>query len=54
MTGLFPKFAVHDHRGHDFLIAITTMHFTPVIDEFIADDHAIRMEERESDLPHAG
>ena len=48
MTGLFPKFAVHDHRGHDFLIAITTMHFTPVIDEFIADDHAIRMEERES------
>ena len=48
MSGLLPKLAVHDHRRLDFLIVVTAMNFAPVIDELIADDHAVRMEERES------
>ena len=48
VTGSFPEFAVHDHRGHDLLIAVAAMNFAPVVDEQVADDHALGEEEREA------
>ena len=47
MAGRFPELAVHNHRRLDFLIAIAAMNFTPVVNQFVADNHAVRMEERE-------
>lgn len=48
VTARFPKLAVHDHRRGNFIIVILAMNFTPVIDEFVAKDHAVWQEERKA------
>ena len=48
MAGLFPELAVQNYRCFDFLIAIPAMHFPPVLNQLIANNHAVWMEERES------
>ena len=48
VTGGFPQLPVHDHGGHDFLVTVLAMDFSPVIDQGIPDDHAVRQEEGEA------
>ena len=48
MTGLLPQLAVQNHRRLDFLIAIAAMYLTPVVNQLVADNHAVWMEEREA------
>ena len=43
-----PQLTVHNHRRFDFLVAVAAMHLTPVIDEFIANNHAVGVEEGEA------
>ena len=47
VAGGFPQLPVHNHGGHDFLVAVFAVHFSPVVDQGIPDDHAIGQEERE-------
>ena len=48
VAGRLPKLAVQDDRRLDLLVAIAAMDIAPVVDELVADDHAVRMEEREA------
>ena len=48
MAGGLPKLAVQNHRRLDFLITVAAMHLAPIIDQLIADNHAVRMEERKT------
>ena len=48
VAGRLPELTVQDDRRLDLLVAVAAMDIAPVIDELIADDHAVRMEEREA------
>ena len=48
VAGRLPELAVQDDRRLDLLVAIAAMDIAPVVDELVADDHAVRMEEREA------
>ena len=48
VAGRLPELTVQNHRRLDLLVAVAAMDFAPVIDELIADNHAVRMEEREA------
>ena len=45
---LFPNPSIQYDRRANLLIAVAAMYLTPVIDELVANDHAVRMKERES------
>ena len=48
VTGRLPELTVQDHRRLNLLVAVAAVYLAPVVDELIADDHAVRMEEREA------
>ena len=48
VTGTLPQLTIQNHRSADFLITITAMYLTPVINQLIADNHTIWMEEWET------
>ena len=48
VAGRLPELAVQDDRRLDLLVAITAMDIAPVVNELVADNHAVRMEEREA------
>ena len=48
VTGTLPQLTIQNHRCADFLITITAMYLTPVINQLIADNHTIWMEEWEA------
>ena len=48
VTGTLPQLTIQNHRSADFLITITAMYLTPVINQLIADNHAIGVEEWEA------
>ena len=48
VTGTLPQLTIQNHRSADFLITITAMYLTPVINQLIADNHTIWMEEWEA------
>ena len=48
VTAAFPERTAQDDRGTYLDVAVTLMHFAPVIDERIAKHHALRQEEREA------
>ena len=48
VTGRLPQFTAENDRRADFTVPVAAMHFAPVVQEFIAQDHAVRMKERES------
>ena len=48
VTGGFPKLTGQNHRGFDFFITITAMNLTPVVNQLVTDNHAVRQEEWEA------
>ena len=48
VTRLLPESTVQNHWSLNLLITITAMHFAPVVNQLIADNHAIWMEEWEA------
>ena len=48
VAGALPQRAVEDHRRGDLHIAVALVHLTPVVNERVAQHHALRQEEREA------
>ena len=48
VAGALPQRTVEDHRRGDLHIAVALMHLAPVVDEGVAQHHALRQEEREA------
>ena len=48
MSRGLPQLAAEDHGCADLLIAVAAMHLAPVFQQLIAQDHAVRVEEREA------
>ena len=48
VAGLFPEVTVEDQRCHDFIVIGFVMEFMPELEQVIAQDHSLGMEEREA------
>ncbi len=48
VAGAVPQRLIEDNRRRDFHIAVALVHLAPVIDQRIAQHHALRQEEREA------
>ena len=48
VAGLFPEVTVEDQRCHDFIVIGFVMEFMPELEQVVAQDHSLGMEEREA------